>query len=121
VTDPDRLAEIREYLDALYGKNVAGPKDLIDVKVETLDWLVGEVERLREERAELVATAAYGAKEMTRLRGLLRRLEWAGRKRSSPDRNCPACFGWPANGHDPGCELAAELNPPTSPGPPEGV
>jgi hypothetical protein len=59
--------------------------------------------------------------DLTIKRGLLARLEWAGRKRSSPDRNCPACFGWPANGHDPDCWLAAELTRTTSPGPPEGV
>jgi hypothetical protein len=53
MNDPDRLAEIREYLDALYGKNVAGPKDLIDIRVDTLDWLVGECDRLREEVAAL--------------------------------------------------------------------
>ena len=48
MSDPDQLAESRDYRDALYGKNVVGPKDLIDIRVDALDWLISEVERLRE-------------------------------------------------------------------------
>jgi hypothetical protein len=97
VSDQDRLAEIRKYLDALYGKNVAGPKDLIDVRVDTLDWLVGEVERLR---------------------GLLIRLEWAGtyvppaNSGRLMDQACPACGAsrtYDQERHGPNCWMPAEL------------
>jgi hypothetical protein len=114
MTDPDRLGEaafnayvetFREYIEG-------------DPHRATIPWGY----QTSEMRAPWVAVGVAVAEVAeTRLRGLLARLEWAGRKRSSPDRNCPACFGWPANGHDPGCELAAELTRTTSPGPPEGV
>jgi len=68
VTDPERLAEIREYVDALYGKNVAGPKDLINIRVGTLDWLVGEVEEVSERLAAAQVTIGQLSHEIAQER-----------------------------------------------------
>lgn len=95
----DPLAEIKAYRAALYGGPLLGPQDLIDINVETLDWLIRQ------------------AGQAVRLRGLLKRLEWGG-------GICPACYVLPnpdrflgaRSYHDPDCWLAAELYPELYPG-----
>ena len=82
-----RLETVQRRLKAGY---FADPDDLV--------WAVGEVEAAR--------------KEATRLRGLLRRLEWADHDRSDP--RCPACGAYLSRTNRPGqhhvgCRLAAEL------------
>jgi hypothetical protein len=76
-----------------------------------IDTLIGEVERLREERDAIFRTsnATFAAKDarIERLRGLLGRLEWADNY--SERTSCPACMRYRDQGHDPGCWLAAEL------------
>ena len=49
MTEQDRLEEFKDYRDELYGKNLVGPKDLISIRVDALDWLIGEIDRLRVE------------------------------------------------------------------------
>jgi hypothetical protein len=84
---------------------------------EDVDWLVGEVERLREQ-AELARELGdlLPRKELTitRLRGLLARLEWAGRVPLDAAARvgdcCPACDALEISGdHGSNCWLAAEL------------
>jgi len=48
--------------------------------------------------------------EVVRLRGLLARLEWAGRTHDDVAA-CPACGSAQRTRHGPGCWLAAELHP----------
>jgi hypothetical protein len=57
---------------------------------EDIDWLVGEVERLRE---------------------LLGRLEWAGSTQAYQQAFCPVCQRSKLGGHGRACWLAAELRP----------
>ena len=85
---PDRLAEFRDYRDSLYGANLAGPTDLISIRVDALDWLVGEIEMLRgrvtyreqtidklkAEAERSLASYQAEAATMERLKGLLREL-----------------------------------------------
>jgi hypothetical protein len=49
MTDP--LDEIRDYRDSLYSANVVGPTDLISIRMNVLDTLIGEVE---DKRTQLV-------------------------------------------------------------------
>jgi hypothetical protein len=114
VSDPDRLAEIkaREF----------GPTRA------DADWLVGEVERLRERLIECQGSEFHGmhtemvglhrglevqGAEVDRLRGLLARLEWAGQptpgERIGTHPRCPVCRETKPP-HDRGCWLAAELH-----------
>jgi hypothetical protein len=82
---------------------------------EDIDWLVGEVERLREQ-AELARELGdlLPRKELTitRLRGLLARLEWAGQptpgERIGTHPRCPVCRETKPP-HDRGCWLAEAL------------
>jgi hypothetical protein len=99
-----------------------------------LDWLVGEIERLRdaygqgwedggnatwadlhEDNPEAVQRCRElldraDAAEIERLRGLLREIEWSG-DGMPPDFMplCPACKGHKQHGHHSDCGLAAEL------------
>jgi hypothetical protein len=82
------------------------------------DWLLAEVERLRQEAAQqalrtvgLEVAATSFADGVERLRGLLARLEWAGKYWLGDDytRECPACEVGEGMAHDEDCWLAAEL------------
>jgi hypothetical protein len=108
MTDPERLAKMKARSEHM----VAEERRLLMVLGTRLErpshdqdvlWLVGEAERLRD---------------------LLADLEWAGPEERGEGERCPICgspgFIYPQV-HEPGCRLAAELNPPTSPVPPEGV
>jgi hypothetical protein len=111
--DRDRLAFVPEE-EAEVAEFIAhAPADI--------DWLIGEVERLREVEERLhgaQVTIGKLSHKVERLRGLLGRLEWAGICRE--DDACPACHSW-KRVHYPDCWLAAELaTRPTSPDPPEG-
>ena len=100
MTDTDRLAELRDYLDALYGKNVAGPTDLIDIRMDTLDWLIGQAE-LADELGDLLPKKQL---EIDRFRGLLARLEWIP---VEGGLFCPACS---STVHSADCWLAKEIH-----------
>jgi DNA repair exonuclease SbcCD ATPase subunit len=79
----------------------------------------------REQQAQAAldrqrARADHAEGEAERLRGLLRRLEWAGTQAWYADEEeaaCPACGNTEAEGHNQrpyaaaGCWLAAELEP----------
>jgi len=96
MTDQDRLAQIKQHLT--YHQ---------DIHEDDGWWLL--------EQAELAFTLGdlLPRKELTitRLRGLLERLEWAVDCYDDP--RCAICgaykHGQPPGRHDPGCELAAEL------------
>jgi hypothetical protein len=131
MTDPDRLAEIKAQLHAYKQAHVGFSELGSFASSADIDWLVGEVERLREENrllaeggpAKFAARNAELRDEVERLRGLLARLEWAGGTYCD-ESCCPECGAiWhdPKEGpipHDPGCWLADELqrrDPPDSP------
>lgn len=90
MSDPDRLPMIEANM-ADSRRTLRPPY----VTSDDADWLVAEV----KERG----------REAERGRGLLRRLEWAGRLHS-----CPICHRFQdpgeAHGHVPGCDLAAVLH-----------
>jgi hypothetical protein len=117
MTAPDRLAKVTEYWQRTQRRQEDGraaylPDDVIDDSL----WLIGEVERLREQ-AELARELGdlLPRKELTitRLRGLLARLEWAGTAifdewyKTGPA--CPACAAERDDGHFDDCWLAEAL------------
>jgi hypothetical protein len=117
MTDPDRLAKIKEYRRAY-------PNSPRPLSPEDIDWLVGETERLRE----LFGPGDYQRvwdeviAERERLRDLLAHLEWSGEYEGEPA--CPTCRHHQDEGHDSaaGCWLADELqrrDAPDSPPPAE--
>jgi hypothetical protein len=80
--------------------------------------LVAEVEALRDRLTRCQASEFHGmhermvglhrglevqAAEVTRLRGRLGELEWAGQE------GCPVCSQYRVNGHGPGCWMPEEL------------
>jgi hypothetical protein len=84
MTEPDPLAAIKGRM----AERVLHPGERADV-----DWLVGEVERLR---------------------GLLARLEWLPQWNSDGSQDeamCPVCGECRQDGHAPGCEWVAALHP----------
>jgi hypothetical protein len=103
MTDPDRLAEWRARVARFEAQSI----DLARLPDNP------EV----QEAANLAAWQAAGAlraavSEVERLRGLLERLEWGGTNPRNPiNPHCPACGGWPANGHYPGCAWVAIMHP----------
>jgi len=110
----ERLAEVRRHVMH------TGPTDLGHVIGTALmaPELLAEVERLREQTATSADTASVEAlSEVERLRArvvqmgrLLRRLEWQGRSRWDYEYPaCPDCRSIEEDGHEPYCELYAEL------------
>lgn len=106
MNDQDRLAEIKAH--------PALSKGLLR---EETDWLVGEVERLREDRTKLsVYSGNVEAErnelrsEVERLRGRLGELEWINPCDGCDQGRCPVCDGHEGRrGHEPDCWLAAEI------------
>lgn len=49
----DRLAEVEAYRDELYGKNLVGPQHLINIKMDSFDWLVGQAGKAARLRRDL--------------------------------------------------------------------
>ena len=107
----DRLAEIKEDL---------APEELDwleqhykGIKDQVL-WLVGEVERLREEGASLRLGFQRRNlelfEEIERLRDRLREIEWSG-DGTPPEFMpvCPACRGHRGHGHRRDCWLATAI------------
>jgi hypothetical protein len=103
-------------------------QDALDRQRARADDAEAEVEATEEELSRQIqintkfeARAQRAEGEAERLRGLLRRLEWAGPAPMVPQVGCPACRRWRTgatrpggvpDGHDPeGCWLAAELEP----------
>lgn len=91
----DQLAGIKGHRHLVWGDNT-DPLHFVEIRLADLDFLIGEVERLR---------------------GLLKRLEWEGQNRWE-DAACPVCAGTipgePVNaaahpGHREDCWLAAVL------------
>jgi hypothetical protein len=77
---------------------------LHDLDVEDINWLVGEVERLRRHLDEVREERRHFYQQATHRRGLLARLEWV-------QDECPVCYAAEGTHHDPGCWLAKELRP----------
>jgi hypothetical protein len=98
MTDPDRLAAIEAHLT-----------DHQDIHEDDGWWLLGEVDRLRDEIAIAMRLADEEATEGRRLHALLARLEWEGGLDGAGI--CPVCLQYDSQGHNPGCWLAAELHP----------
>jgi hypothetical protein len=75
VTDPDRLAEIKQHRYLMYGPNT-DPHHFVQVRLSDLDWVVGEVERLREQTNALwwARDAQRRAKEVEELKAEVERL-----------------------------------------------
>ena len=105
----DRLAEIKARFTTTpepYPETVEG------WYAEDVPWLIGEVERLREQTSSLwwARDAQRRAAEVRRLRGLLARLESAGQPvpgtRIGTQPRCPVCRV-ESPPHDRGCWLAA--------------
>src|SRR6266508_6184 len=127
MTNPDRLDEFRDYRDSLYGANLVGPPDLISIRVDALAWLIDEVERLRrlcvdysrrlgdaEHDASLMLAALRerdeARREVKRLRGRLRELEWADVLHDKAmSGECPVCWSVEPGPHDPDCWLWQEI------------
>jgi hypothetical protein len=88
VSNPDPLAAIKT---AWLGDELHRPEYWADLASRDVPFLIGEDERLR---------------------GLLKRLEWAGTNSdmvAEESAFCLICMGWRHVGHNPGCELAAAL------------
>jgi hypothetical protein len=99
VTDPDPLAVIKARWQPITDESLDDPevlgRRLRDAQTaHEVDWLIGEVERLRD---------------------LLRSIEWYGTRchqdiTGCEDEDvCPVCDASQLEGHQPGCRLAAEL------------
>jgi len=110
------LGEVEAFTEQVRLRNRLVPgDDLCRVLLGHLDRLVAEVTRLRDVEGLLVpvlrAERDAEAAEVTRLRGRLAELEWAGERYGS-EPVCPVCEAYPPGPHAPGCWLAAELRPP---------
>jgi hypothetical protein len=90
MSDPDRLDEIK--------RRATDIRKIRPFKVDPVNTLVTQ-------------DVPFLLAEVERLRGLLKRLEWAGGlTHGYPDEDCcPACAWRPMDGHDPDCWLAAAL------------
>jgi hypothetical protein len=105
----DRLDEIKaRWANKPEALEVSKAWALVDIR-----WLIGEVEEWRQAAAAEADLANERGRTIERLRGLLGRLEWAGRSDFSEQAACPVCelLRDPEGRHEPGCWLAAELAP----------
>lgn len=106
MTERERLAEIKGRRAERYDADQTTLRGWADI-----DWLVDQAE-LAFELGDLLPKRQL---EIDRLRGLLKRLEWAGRDGLWP--SCPACSGHQRDGHvgigpeRAPCWLADELAP----------
>jgi hypothetical protein len=107
----DRLVEITEYRDALYGANVVGPKDLIAIRVDALDWLIAEVEQWRQAAGAEANLADERGRDLAELRTHLAAVEWAAADAAGAPAQaiCPACRVLKPGPHSPGCFIARSL------------
>ena len=71
-------------------------------------WLLAEVDRLTEEKAETADLLATMTDHAERATVLLRGIEW-GAVNYQQELVCPECDGAKAAGHKPGCALSALL------------
>jgi hypothetical protein len=112
MTDPDRLAEIKARMAEHAYPAEARERYFRIHGAMDLGWLVGEVERLRDEIAIAMRLADEEATEGRRLHALLARLEWASSISVSGGPQCPACGALKEAGpHLPGCEWVAVIHP----------
>jgi hypothetical protein len=114
-TDPDRLPEAKALRDRIASVSPIGPGDpVLHPALGLLNWLVGEVERLRDEDQSWLSDVGNTllAVEVERLRGLLARLEWPQTiPGAGPWHICPVCSNHRDQGHEAGCWMPDELQP----------
>jgi rubrerythrin len=101
--EQDRLAEIKATEEDRQRR--------YDLRNETIVWLVGEVEGLREDRTRLKAYFDHVEADRDRLRELLGRLEWVeqGYNCVDFDEICPVCQADKDAPHRDDCWLGKEL------------